>query len=297
MIVVVGGSGWLGRKFRAWIKSHEIPCRAIGRRDANLYDTSELTALLAELAPSLVINCAGYTGVPNVDACEIYKTECLTGNAVLPGIVARASESLSVPWAHVSSGCIYTGTGPQGNGFSEDDSPNFTFRHNNCSFYSGCKALAEETLRDFPCGYIWRLRIPFDSVDSPKNYVSKMLRYERLLDARNSLTCVDEFVEACLQCWIRSLPFGIYNLTNGGSITTREVVAMMREHGLTKKAFEFYRDEDEFMRQAAIAPRSNCVLNNEKALRAGLKLSPVREALRRCINQWKWSAATTPVAA
>ena len=31
-------------------------------------------------------------------------------------------------------------------GFSESDEPNFCFAHNNCSFYSGTKAMAEEVI-------------------------------------------------------------------------------------------------------------------------------------------------------
>ena len=64
---------------------------------------------------------------PNVDACEVHKAECLAGNAVLPGTIAQACEAANVPWGHVSSGCIYTGSRPDGSGFTEEDAPNFSF--------------------------------------------------------------------------------------------------------------------------------------------------------------------------
>jgi len=51
-------------------------------------------------------------------------------------------------------GCIFTGAHPDGSGFSEEDAPNFDFRHNNCSFYSGSKALGEEILRGAESCYI-----------------------------------------------------------------------------------------------------------------------------------------------
>jgi putative intracellular protease/amidase len=68
-----------------------------------------LAAALREGRASFVINAAGYTGKPNVDACELHKTDCLQGNAVLPGLIAQACEQAGVPWGHVSSGCIFTG--------------------------------------------------------------------------------------------------------------------------------------------------------------------------------------------
>ncbi len=286
MIVMLGSSGYVGTWFRRFFDRQDIPYRALGRRQVDYYNSHQLREALASCRPSLVINCAGFTGRPNVDACELHKAECLAANGALPGLVAQVCEQLSVPFGHISSGCIYTGNGPDGRGFTEHDPPNFTFRQNNCSFYSGCKALGEEALSSFDDCYVWRLRIPFDNYDSPRNYISKLLHYERLLEARNSLSCLDEFVAACYQCWRQSLPPGIYNLTNTGSVTTSEVVAMIREHRLTDRAFSFFQDEQEFMEIAAKTPRSNCVLDNTKARDAGLQLTSVHEALHRCLAQW-----------
>jgi len=146
-------------------------------------------------------------------------------------------------------------------------------------------------LRSYTGCYIWRLRIPFENRDNPKNYISKLLNYSRLLEAHNSLTFVDEFVQACIHCWQWHLPFGTYNLTNTGGVLTSDVVRWIKEYGLTNKEFQFFADEREFMREAAVAPRSNCILNNRKALLAGLKLSPVDEAIQRCLATWTQSSA------
>ena len=144
-----------------------VPFRNLSRSELDYTNLSVLTAALREDKPEFLINAAGYTGKPNVDACEFHKGECLAGNAVLPGIVAQACEDANVPWGHVSSGCIYTGARPDGSGFTEEDAPNFTFRQNNCSFYSGSKALGEEVLANYPNVYIWRVRIPFDQFEIP----------------------------------------------------------------------------------------------------------------------------------
>ncbi len=233
-----------------------------------------------------MINCAGYTGKPNVDACETDKAACLAGNAVLPGIVAEACDQLQIPWGHVSSGCIYTGRRTDDKGFTETDPPNFSFRQDNCSFYSGTKALGEEVLADASSCYIWRLRIPFSNVDSPRNYLSKVMNYDTLLEAENSLSELHEFVDASLDCFEKNVEFGIYNLTNPGSVKTSDVVSLIQNSGLTDKTFRFFDSEDTFMKLAAKTPRSNCVLDSSKALAAGLKLSPVTDALQAAIGNW-----------
>lgn len=287
MILLLGGSGYVGSAFRALFQERGIDCLSVSRRECDLERVAPLTELIRDTGAEFLINAAGYTGKPNVDACETDKAACLAGNAVLPGVIRTACERAGLPWGHVSSGCIYTGTRPDGGGFTEADPPNFCFRTDNCSFYSGTKALGEECLAGAAQTYVWRLRIPFDHVDSPRNYLSKLQRYRRLLEARNSLSHLGEFVAAAWACWERRVPFGIYNVTNTGSATTREVAALIRQRLRVEREFDFFASEEEFLRTAARTPRSNCVLDNAKLRAAGIPISGVHDALERSLAAWQ----------
>jgi dTDP-4-dehydrorhamnose reductase len=287
MFVVLGGSGFIGTAIRRELRRRRLNVWNLSRNVVDYTRAEVLKEHLQGRPVRCLINAAGFTGQPNVDACEVAKTECLQANAVLPGVVRGVCEELDIPWGHVSSGCIYTGAKADGTGFSELDPPNFSFRQNNCSFYSGCKALGEELLEGAERCWIWRLRIPFSNRDSDRNYISKLLRYRRLLDARNSLSQLDEFAAACVDCIEREVAFGTYHLTNPGSVTTREVVDLIRSTGLADRAFDFFESEREFLQVAAKTPRSNCVLETEKAAAAGLRMSPVREALKKAMLQWE----------
>ena len=294
MIYLIGGSGYVGSAYKAYFNRRGIPFRSLSRLELDYTNLATLTAALQTDKPEFLINAAGYTGKPNVDACEIHKSECLAGNTALPGIIAQASEASNVPWGHVSSGCIYTGSRPDGSGFTEEDAPNFTFRQNNCSFYSGTKALGEEVLAGHSNIYIWRVRIPFDQFEHPRNYLTKLMRYSRLLDATNSISELQEFVEASLLCWERRVPFGIYNMTNPGSVTTREVVDLIKKSGVSDRQFDFFSDEDEFMRVAASTPRSNCVMNSDKLRRAGIRMTDVHDAIERDLRNWTKIVSAEP---
>lgn len=286
-IALIGAAGYVGGEFASQIRDRGHELVTIGRQTCDVYSVDDLAQTLRDQAPDAVVNCAGYTGKPNVDACETDKANCLAGNAVLPGVIAEACHRLELPWGHVSSGCIFTGTRPDGSGFTETDPPNFSFRQNHCSWYSGTKALGEEVLNDTHRVYIWRLRIPFSGVDSPRNYLTKLIRYDTLLEAENSLSNLPEFAAAALDCFEKDIPFGIYNLTNPGSVKTSEVVELIREAGVTDKSFRFFESENDFMNRAAKTPRSNCVLDSTKAVRAGLRLTPVTEALRMSLQSWE----------
>jgi dTDP-4-dehydrorhamnose reductase len=287
MIYLLGGSGYVGHAYQTHLAKKGIPFRNLRRAEIDYTNPAVLREELRRDKPEFLINAAGYTGKPNVDACELHKAECLFGNAVLPGLVAQACAEAGVPWGHVSSGCIYNGSRADGKGFTEEDTPNFCFRSSPCSFYSGTKALGEEVLAGRANVFIWRLRIPFDEFDNPRNYLTKLMRYERLLEATNSISHLREFVESTFACWEKRIPFGTYNVTNPGSVTTREIVAQIRRSGVCRKEFAFFDSESEFMKIAAKTPRSNCVLDSSKLERHGIRLTDAGTAVDRALGEWK----------
>lgn len=288
MIILLGHTGYIGSEFQAYFEKNGIPYQGVSRAQVNYYDKTELRSLIQSTQASFLINAAGYTGKPNVDACETFKADCLLGNAVLPGILREVCEDARLPWGHVSSGCIYTGRREDGQGFTENDPPNFSFRSNNCSFYSGSKALGEEILDGAENCYIWRLRIPFHHIDSPRNYLSKLIRYEKLLEAENSISHLDDFVSVCHKCIEKQVPYGVYNVTNPGTVTSRMVTKLLNEKLHLEKDFQFFDSEEAFMKIAAKTPRSNCVLDTTKLIQAGIQIRPVEEAIQDALQHWQW---------
>jgi len=93
-------------------------------------------------------------------------------------------------------------------------------------------------------------------------------------------------VAACLDLWAQRAPFGIYNVTNPGLVTTRQVVAAIEKILRPARRFAFWENDEEFYRVAARAPRSNCVMDVSKLLAAGVKIRPVEEALEPPSKHW-----------
>jgi dTDP-4-dehydrorhamnose reductase len=307
MVFLLGASGYVGRCFAEFLKGRKVEVMALSRAEHNYADPGSLKKLLRTYRPEFLINAAGFTGKPNVDACEKEKGETLFANTVLPLFIAEACAAEGIRWGHVSSGCVYQGAkgiDSSGNpiGFREEDPPNFDFHSGSCSFYSGTKAMAEEHLmKDRREVYIWRLRVPFDHRDNARNYLSKLMRYKTLLNVRNSLSHLGDVMASAWMTVERGLPPGIYNLTNPGSVTTAEVVELIfqeRERRLAAgddfsaqrmpKEVSYFASEEEFMNLAAIARRSSCVLDTTNAEKMGLPLRPVREAIADSLRRWVW---------
>lgn len=286
MILLLGGSGFVGQEFQRYLESQGLAFKNLTRSECDYTCKDSLSGAVTGLKPDFLINCAGYTGKPNVDACEVHRADCLAGNAVLPGTIREVCEDAGLTWGHVSSGCIYTGRHEDGAGFTEEDEPNFSFRTNNCSFYSGAKALGEEVLEGAENCYIWRLRIPFNHVNSPRNYLSKLINYDTLLEAENSISDLSDFARCSIETITRKVDPGVYNITNTGFVTTHEVAALIKEHLLPNKDFKFFTNEDEFMKLAAKTPRSNCVMDNSKIRSTGIEIADVHDAVIESLRNW-----------
>jgi dTDP-4-dehydrorhamnose reductase len=313
MITLLGASGYIGEAFALELKHRGTAHESLSRGAVDYSRFEVLLKYLQDRRPEFVVNAAGYTGKPNVDACEVARADTLQGNTLLAQTIAQACAAAEVPWGHVSSGCIYSGAKISAggkvrtekdmnrpelkalvekepgaiHGFTETDAPNFTFRDPPCSFYSGTKALGEEAILGVGRSYIWRLRIPFDEYDGNRNYLSKVQRYSKVYDNVNSISHRADYARACLDLWEKRAAFGIYNVTNPGWVTTREVIKLIEQILKPGRKFEFWANDEEFYKVAAKTPRSNCVMDVSKLLSAGVKIRPVGEALEHSLKNWK----------
>src|SRR5438105_6955144 len=158
MILLLGASGYIGQAFEQELENRRWPYTPLSRKQLDYSQFDILLNYLREKKPAFVLNSAGYTGKPNVDACETARADTLQGNTLLPLTIAQACVTTGIPFGHVSSGCIYAGAHvlengtwqvekdltraelkplPEKNpaairGYSETDEPNFSFRQPPC---------------------------------------------------------------------------------------------------------------------------------------------------------------------
>jgi len=258
MNILVIGKGWTGNKVYK-----ELVAR---KHNVTFISHHEVDGALREY-PSFdwAINCAGVTGVPNVDACEFDKENTYMGNTVFPIVLYEKLKNTLTKLAHFSSGCIYVGD-IQGS-YAE---PNFFG-----STYSISKGISDMYLKDR--AMVFRIRMPFTGVNEKKNYLTKVYNYAKnakLIDAgQNSLSDIDEAVSVACDLMEENAPLGPYNLVNEGSVNMHEVVEIM---GITPEWFT----PEEF-RAATAAGRSTCTIPGTGRMR------PIKEALAAAVTKMK----------
>lgn len=271
MKVLIFGNGYLGNKFLAALDDEAVMSKT------DICDEQAVRAEIRKNSPDTVLNCAGKTGKPNVDWCEDHKLETMRSNILGPLNLCRVCLEENVFMAHVGSGCVYEGDNG-GKGFSEDDAPNFFG-----SYYSRTKFVSEQALKDFPVLQL-RLRMPLDSEPSARNLVTKLAGYSKIIDIPNSISALDEFVPASITLMQRKKT-GIYNITNPGAILHSEILGMYKEIVDPNHAFQLIPLTTLYTMTKA--KRSNCVLSTKKIEAEGIKLKPVKQAVRENIIAYK----------
>ncbi len=265
-ILLFGANGYIAEHIRALYPS--IVCSTI-----DIGNQAEVQRELDEKKVSIVINCAGKTGRPNVDWCEDHKEETFHSNVLGPIIVAEECMKRGIYFVHIGSGCIYNGDN-DGKGFSEEDVPNFTE-----SFYSYTKAVSDQALRKLPVLQL-RLRMPFEGKHSPRNLISKILKYDRVLDCPNSLTYIPDFLRA-LDFLLQKKAVGIYNIVNRGGYSPYQ---LMQEY--TRLVDPKHHCERVILDQftgITKAARSNCILSTAKIEKEGFQMLSAEDAVAEAL--------------
>ena len=270
MKYLIFGNGYLGNKFNKGLKNSIIDL-------AKINDEQAVKKSIEKYNPEVVINCAGRAGSPNIDWCENHKLETLDSNLRGPLTLLKVCREMNQYWVQLGSGCIYQGDN-NGNGWSEDDLPNFIG-----SYYSKTKATLNNILADFPVLQL-RLRMPIDNQPGPRNLINKITNYKKVISIPNSVTVVDDLIIA-MKTLIDKKAIGIYNIVNPGAITHEEILNQYKKIVDPAHTYEIISLEE--LAKIAKAPRSNCILSTKKLEAEGIYLPPIHERIIEVLQEYK----------
>jgi len=175
-----------------------------------------------------------------------------------------------------ATGCIYSYDDAHpigGKTFTEEDEPNFSG-----SFYSYTKAMVEKLQKTYSNVCVLRVRMPISDDLNPRNFITKICKYRRVVNIPNSMTILTEMLPVSLVMSKKKLT-GVYNFTNPGAISHNEILDLYKKHIDPDFWYENFTEEE----QAKVlkAGRSNNELDTTKLEAAvpELTIAPVKEAI------------------
>ena len=123
-----------------------------------------------------------------------------------------------------------------------------------------------------------RIRIPLDNQPSPKNILTKLIKYKKVIDLPNSITYIPDFIKA-LKHLIRVEARGIYNVVNKGALRYPELLDVYKKY---VPEFEYkiinYKDLN--------LVRTNLILSAKKLQNSGFKVRNINEVIEECVQSY-----------
>ncbi|SCO92177.1 uncharacterized protein FRV6_16305 [Fusarium oxysporum] len=281
--LIWGGHGWIAGLLKDLLhhQGKEVYTTTI-----RMEHHDDVAKALEVFKPTHVLNAAGCTGRPNVDWCEDNKAQTVRSNVIGTLTLADECDKRGIHCTVFATGCIYQYDEKHpigGPGFKETDAPNF-----DGSFYSMTKAHVEPILASFKNVLILRLRMPVSDDLNPRNFVTKISKYEFVVDIPNSNTILHDLLPASI-ILAENKDTGVYNFTNPGAISHNEVLGLFKE--IVRPGFTWENFSIEDQARVIKAGRSNCQLDTAKLVRKmmgyGYEISEVHEAYRQCFERMK----------
>jgi dTDP-4-dehydrorhamnose reductase len=224
-LVFGGENGWIGQKMVALLKEQG---KEVHVARARLEDRTAIIKDIEQYKPKYILNCAGVTGRPNVDWCEDHKQETIRANVIGTLNLCDVAFIHNINVTNFATGCIfeYDEKHPLGSGvgFLEDDTPNFT-----ASFYSMSKGLVEKLLRFYPNVLTLRVRMPISDDLSPRNFITKISKYAKVVNIPNSMTVLYDLLPVAIDMTEKGV-LGVINFTNPGVISHNEILDLYKQY-------------------------------------------------------------------
>jgi len=276
--LVYGHRGWIGQQ----VVSVLIAARDdVVYGEARLDDEKRLEEEIIKHQPERVISLTGRTHGPEINNVDYLEqpgklNENIRDNLYGPLVLAVVCKKHNVHFTYLGTGCLFHEDGNSDNNFDEDGKPNFFG-----SGYSTVKGYTDRIMHLFEDNVLnVRIRMCLTDEHHYRNFITKLTTYEYICSIPNSMTVLSELLPIMIDMSRKNLT-GTINLTNPGAITHNEILEMYKEivdPSFTWKNFTL-EDQNKVLKSA----RSSNVLKTEKLESLYPNVTPIKEAVRKCI--------------
>ncbi|MBP7074953.1 MAG: sugar nucleotide-binding protein [Rhabdochlamydiaceae bacterium] len=279
-LVFGGKTGWIGQKITKYLTEQD---HLVFTAESRMENRNDVDQEIQRIAPDYIINCAGVTGTPNVDWCEDNKLQTIRTNIIGTLNLVDLAALHQIHITNFSTGCIfeYDEKHPMGSGvgFKEEDEPNF-----DGSFYSKTKGLLEKLLSYYPNLLNLRLRMPISADLHHKNFITKISRYQKVINIPNSMTILDDLLPIAIDMTLKNVK-GVYNFVNTETLSHNEILDLYKYY--IDPSFTYQNFTVEEQDKILKARRSNNELNTEKLQQLYPNLPSAKDSLHKVFQKMK----------
>lgn len=293
MKVLLYGMGWIGSMVYQELEKRGVE---VVKGKSRCDETVELENEILAIKPTHVMCFVGRTygvdkqgqQINSIDYLEekgrLY--ENVRDNLFSPMVLGFLCTKYDIHLTYMGTGCIFEyekdNFGKEVDGFTEDSKPNFFG-----SSYSVVKGFTDRLVKMLDKNVLnLRIRMPITSERNNKNFINKLLKYDRICSIPNSMTVLPELIPIMIDMASKKT-VGTFNMCNPGLISHDEILAMYKE--IVDPGFTWNNFTREEQSKLLLSERSNNYLDTTKLTQLYPGVKHIKDSVRDVLKSMRQS--------
>ena len=281
--LIYGSKGWIGSMIVKLLKESNVKFNeGVSRVD----DTLSVEKELLQLKPTNVLCFIGRThgeGYETIDYLEQpgKLVENIKDNLYAPVSLALLTKERNIHLTYIGTGCIFnqnTDEIEDSDGYTEEALPDFFG-----SEYSTVKGFTDRLMHQLDNVLNIRIRMPIVGYDNPRNFITKIKKYKKVVNVPNSMTVLPDLLPILIDMTQKQFT-GTINLTNPGTISHNEILDMHKLY--VDPDFEYENFSIEEQNKILASKRSNNKLNTNKLSDLYPDVIDVKSSVEKLLKAW-----------
>ena len=283
--LLFGHNGWIGTQVCKLLESDNS--YTLYKSELRVDDTDKVEKELLEIKPDRVLCLVGRTHGPGYSTIDYLEqpgklVENIRDNLYSPVSLALLCKTQHIHFTYLGTGCIFTQNPDDidsSNGYTEASLPDFTG-----SGYSTVKGFTDRLMHLCESNTLnVRIRMPIVGYDNPRNFITKIKSYAKVIDIQNSMTVLPELLPIMLDL-AKNKHTGTINLTNPGTISHNEILTMYKKYVDNDFSWENFSLEEQD--KILASQRSNNKLDTSLLEELYPKVKNIKSSIESLLKTW-----------
>lgn len=279
--LLYGGNGWIGSQVVEILNEDGKNEIIISKNRVD--DKAAVEKEIINHNPDNIMCFIGRTHGANCNTIDYLEgegklVENINDNLYSPIILAILANKYKKHLTYMGTGCIFTyNEKTPEEGYDENAQPDFFG-----SSYSIVKGFTDKLMHEFEDNVLnVRIRMPIVGYDNDRNFITKITKYDKVVNIPNSMTVLPELLPIMIDM-AKNKQTGTINLTNPGCITHNEVLDKYKRY--IDSNFEWKNFTIEEQNKILKSKRSNNKLNTDKLSLLYPKVKNIHDSLDNLLS-------------
>mgnify|MGYP006178504429 FL=1 len=280
-VLFYGSRGWIGKQFVEYLNKNNVEYVEADERADN---EKAVEKEIIDTNPTHIISFIGRTYGGNFNTIDYLEqpgklVDNVRDNLYAPMVLSILAKKYNIHFTYLGTGCIFNAFEPEESYVDEEAKPDFFG-----SSYSIVKGYTDRLQHMFSANTLnLRIRMPIVNYSHDRNFITKILKYDRICSVSNSMTVLEDMYPIILDM-MNNKTTGTFNMVNKGIISHNEILDMYKKYIDSSFSWKNFSIEEQNL--ILLSTRSNIQLSNDKLYNMYPNIPDIKTSVEKCIKTY-----------